>query len=55
MAFREKEQRLKVINAEKGEVVEGGEIRYLPICGYQDALKPGFSKFEWHSNYSDGK
>lgn len=45
MAARVKEPSIRVINAEKGEVVEGGEIRYLPICGQQDALKPGFSKF----------
>jgi hypothetical protein len=33
ITVRDKEPRIRVIHAEKGEEVEGGEIRYLPICG----------------------
>ena len=28
---------------------ESGSIRRLPLCGEQDASKPGYSTFEWHS------
>ena len=28
---------------------ESGSIRKLPLCGEQDASKPGYSTFEWHS------